>query len=324
MPRRRRLDAPETWHHVVNRGAAKRTVFLGRAEVRYFLSRLAREVRRGEIELSAFCFLTTHFHLLVKSKTGHLADAMRRTENPFVRWFNRRQRRDGPLFRARFTSRRVDTEAYRQNVHRYIDENPVKAGLAKRPTDYRYGSARIYQRRDAPIWFTYDALRPSKPEPDRAWTAEADWVVERRLERPTEQLDDLDDLLRLAPRAIQAWMRRKALLADGTSPGSCLVSPSALRAALASSRNGDPEWLISPGGRRKDGWRTLEVGLAKEYAGLSASETAIALEISRSAAGRAVIEHRQMVLKCADYRERAAAVLCRSLDLTFGSRQRDG
>ena len=63
--------------------------------MRYFLSRVARAVRRGEIEVHSFCIMATHFHLLVRSPTGRLSEAMRRIQNEYVRYFNRKRRRDG-------------------------------------------------------------------------------------------------------------------------------------------------------------------------------------------------------------------------------------
>ena len=70
MARRNRCDTPGSWHHVVNRGIAKRPLFEDRDDIRYFLSRLAHEVRRGRIEVHAYCILTTHYHLLVRSPRG--------------------------------------------------------------------------------------------------------------------------------------------------------------------------------------------------------------------------------------------------------------
>jgi len=67
MAQRRRQDAPGAWHHVYSRGMARRTVFESRRDIRHFLCRLALEVRRGTLEVHAYCFLTTHVHLLVRS-----------------------------------------------------------------------------------------------------------------------------------------------------------------------------------------------------------------------------------------------------------------
>ena len=81
MARSPRIDYPGAWHHVVNGGIAKRSVFETVADVRHFRSRLARESRAGRIEVHAFAVLTTHFHLLVRSPRGELPEAMRRIQN---------------------------------------------------------------------------------------------------------------------------------------------------------------------------------------------------------------------------------------------------
>jgi hypothetical protein len=82
---------------------------------------------------------------------------MRRVENAFVRWFNRRFGRDGSLFRGRFTSRVIENDFYRWNVRRYIDLNPVHAGLVSEAKDYPHGSARWNHLGHGPSWLT---LRP--------------------------------------------------------------------------------------------------------------------------------------------------------------------
>jgi REP element-mobilizing transposase RayT len=67
MARNLRYDIPGSWHHVMNRGIARRAVFESRADFRMFMSCMARAVRRGDIEIHAFCLMNTHFHMLVRS-----------------------------------------------------------------------------------------------------------------------------------------------------------------------------------------------------------------------------------------------------------------
>jgi len=133
MTRRPREDEPGSWHHVTNRALARRSFFETRADIRMFLSGIARAVRRGQIEVHAWCVLTTHFHLLVRSPKGELSAAMQRIQNQYVRYFNRRRQRDGSLVRGRFFSRHVDSFTYRRTLVRYIDANPVAAGLCRDP-----------------------------------------------------------------------------------------------------------------------------------------------------------------------------------------------
>ena len=138
MARRSRQDEPGRWHHVMNRAIARRTLFEDRTDVRYFLSRLAREVRAGRLEMQAWSVMGTHFHLLVRSPRGELSQAMRRAQSEYVCHFNRRHRRDGTLIRGRFLSKPVTTERHRRVLVAYIDQNPVVAGMsAEDPGDQR-------------------------------------------------------------------------------------------------------------------------------------------------------------------------------------------
>ncbi|MCP4198800.1 MAG: hypothetical protein GY762_16770, partial [Proteobacteria bacterium] len=135
---------------MTNRGIAKRVLFETRSDGRYFLSRLARQVRAGRIEVHAFCLMTTHFHLLVRSPIGKMSEAMRRAQNDYSRYFNRKRRRDGSLIRGRFFSKPVYSDQYRHTLIRYIDANPVKAKMVKRSLEYELGSAFLFTRGRGP------------------------------------------------------------------------------------------------------------------------------------------------------------------------------
>ena len=130
MARRSRQDEPGRRHHVMNRAIARRTLFEDGADVRTFLSRFAREVRAGRLEMQAWSVMGTHFHLLVRSPRGELSQAMRRAQSEYVCHFNRRHRRDGTLIRGRFLSKPVTTERHRRVLVAYIDQNPVVAGMS--------------------------------------------------------------------------------------------------------------------------------------------------------------------------------------------------
>lgn len=306
----------------MNRGLAKRAVFLGLPEIRYFQSRLAREVRRGEIEVHAFCFLTTHFHLLLLSCKGDLAGSMRRIENLFVRWFNRRQRRDGSLFRGRFTSRAVDSERYWKTVVRYIELNPVRAGLVDTPSAYPHGSAALRGRARVPAWFSHEPGAEIDSESNELST-HASWVVERRLEERVAD-DSLDDLVGATAGEVRKWMESKARLADGTLPRECLVSPDALEVALTRVRDAEGAWSVGPGSRATDAWRVLRAGMSRDAVGLSTTEAALILGRARSSVGHALLQHRQLLLSDECYADRATRVLRDALELTFGSGGRSG
>jgi hypothetical protein len=109
-------------------------MFERKADVGYFLSRLAYCVRRGEFDVLSYAVMTTHFHLVVRSH-GQLSAGMRRLQCEYTRHFNRSQGRDGALQRGRFTSKPVSSRLHLVNLIPYVDENPGQAGLAERAQD---------------------------------------------------------------------------------------------------------------------------------------------------------------------------------------------
>ena len=134
----------------MNRGAGRQVLFADRRDYRHFIALLACAVRRGELVIQAYCLLGTHFHLLAASPDGRISYAMMRIQNAYARYRNRRSRADGPLFRGRFRSKPVLSWLYWRTLIRYIDHNPVQAGLCEHPFQYPYGSARHFVRPRAP------------------------------------------------------------------------------------------------------------------------------------------------------------------------------
>src|SRR5213079_35370 len=129
MGRPNRRDPPGQWHHAWGRGIAKKPIFETSREIRRFEAALARAVHRGDLEVHSFVFMTTHFHLLIRSPRGMLSKALGRVLWDFTTYDNRTRDRDGTVWKGRFGSKAVTSLRYRRAVVRYIDDNPVEAGL---------------------------------------------------------------------------------------------------------------------------------------------------------------------------------------------------
>ena len=261
-------------------------MFEGDLDIRYFLACLARAVRAGLIEVHAFCVLATHFHLLLRSPIGRLSEAMQRIQSRYVRMFNRRRKRDGTLIRARFGSKPVTTERYRETLVQYIDRNPVKAGIVGDPLAYPYGSARCYAMASGPPWLDrswvegvvrtaagtpgYDAARYGDvfPVADGA----LDGLVARRLAYVGDEEDPLDDLYGAAPASIRAWMRRKALLADETKPGIPVVGAASVIQCVRRTAESSGSWSVKWGRKSRVGWAVAQAVLLRDLAGATYTE----------------------------------------------------
>jgi REP element-mobilizing transposase RayT len=318
----------------MNRGIAKRTLFEHRGDVRFFLSRLALAVRRREIELHAYCVMTTHFHLLVRSVVGRLSESMRRVQNDYVRHFNRSRRRDGPLVRGRFGSRPIDSLAYRRTLVRYIDSNPIRAGLARKPEDFPHGSAWHYCRRSGPRWLERTWIEASvcsdlglaRYDPAAyvrcfgAHRSDAERrVVERRIELLGAQEDPLDDLLARADGRALAWMARKAKLADGTRAGLAVADAEALVELLSQEHAAVGSWPLRRARTTWDGWHIARVALLRDVCGQTYREIACRSGHSRQDACVQYARHVELLQEDADYAGRIAELAERAVAATWRS-----
>jgi len=316
----------------MNRGLAKRTMFEREADVRYFLSRLARAVRRGEIELHAYCVMTTHFHLMVRSLVGRLSESMRRVQNEYVRRFNRTRRRDGPLVRGRFGSRAIDSLAYRRGLVRYIDSNPVRAGLAARPEDFPHGSARHYANPSGPPWLERGWIEETVRERlclpaydpgayGRCFDSlrtDAEWrVVERRTRLIRHEDDPVDDLLRRADGRTLAWMREKAKLADGTRPGLAVGDAVVVDGLVTHEREERGSWKLAGSRKALDGWHVVRVALLRDVCGLTFEEIGERTGRTRQDAFVSHSRHVRRMTEDTEYARRAAELAERAVMLTW-------
>lgn len=153
MPRSPRNDFAGAWHHVMNRGANRSHVFSNSLDAESLLHCLVEASSRYEVEVHAYCLMSNHFHLLVHSGAGRLSEFVRFSIGRFSRTKNKRDGRDGPLFRSRFTSKLIEGDAHLLECSRYIHLNPVRAGLVDEPEEWPWSSARAYLGLDtAPEW----------------------------------------------------------------------------------------------------------------------------------------------------------------------------
>ena len=330
MPNAHRQDEPGAWHHVMNRGIARRTVFENEDDIRHFLSRIARLCHRRKIELHAYAILTTHFHLLVRSVTGELSKSMMWIEHEYVRRFNVQRERDGSLFRGRFTSKRVTSTSYWITLLRYIDRNPVAANVTTSATKYPYCSAFQFARRSAPPWLSCDgvgavvgdekgAFSPRDYERFVAESADAsaddEWIVERRLAlgnaATADDPDDFDNLIEIAPPAVLEWMKRKARLADGTRVGSILAAPEAIRKALLG---------VAPDSLSEKHRRACLAGLLRDFGGLLLHEIAARFGENRCKVSRWIQKHRDLLQSDPQYGEVAATAAQAAMRAAGGAR----
>lgn len=141
MPRTARFVIPDISVHVVQRGHNRNVCFFGDADYLAYLDDLQTFAARFRCSVHAYCLMTNHVHLLI---TPHTADAcaqlMKNVGQRHVQRINARLQRSGSLWEGRFYSCPVPSERYALACYRYIELNPVAAGLVRRPEEYRWSS----------------------------------------------------------------------------------------------------------------------------------------------------------------------------------------
>ncbi len=133
MARRRRILFPGAVYHVMARGNRRTRIFEDDTDCERFFTLMSEAVERYEVRIYAACLMVNHFHVVGETPRGNLADAMRFINGVYAQWSNRRHRRTGHLFEARYRSIVVQREAYLKRVARYVVLNPVRAGLVATP-----------------------------------------------------------------------------------------------------------------------------------------------------------------------------------------------
>jgi putative transposase len=143
MPRRPRLDVPGIPIHVTHRGVNRVAVFLRDSDCRAYLDDLGAASAAQGLRIHAYVLMTNHVHLLASAEEGGaLSRIMREVGQRYVPRFNRQNGRTGTLWEGRFKSCLVDSDSYLLSVYRYIELNPVRAGMVAAPVDYPWSSAR--------------------------------------------------------------------------------------------------------------------------------------------------------------------------------------
>lgn len=165
MTRRLRIEYTGAWYHVMNRGAARRPVFLSGRQRQRFLELLGQVHERYRLEVHAYCLMGNHYHLMVRTPEPNLQRIMRHIDGVYTQFFNFSTMRDGPLFRGRYHAVLIQAEAHWIGLSRYIHRNPLEGGLVGHLPDYPWSSYPAYLGlAESPGWLYMDYVKQSLDE----------------------------------------------------------------------------------------------------------------------------------------------------------------
>ena len=120
------------FYHIVNRGVERRKIYMDDDDRIKFLEILEESAEVYGFEIYAYVLMDNHYHLLIKTTALNLSLLMRQINSRYSMYFNRRYNRVGPLWQGRFKSWYVYDEHYLKSLVKYIEHNPIKAGMVQK------------------------------------------------------------------------------------------------------------------------------------------------------------------------------------------------
>ena len=141
VTRQPRFIVPGQPLHVIQRGNNRTVIFAARADYEVFREWVAAACNRHGCLVHAYVFMTNHVHLLMTPATADgIGAVMQSVGRRYVQYFNRKHDRTGTLWEGRYRATLIDSQQYLLACYRYIELNPVRAGLVADPGEYRWSS----------------------------------------------------------------------------------------------------------------------------------------------------------------------------------------
>ena len=165
--------------HVIQKGNNGCAIFARDADCEVFLAMARKAATIASVAVHGFVCMRTHFHLLVTpDASGGLPSMMKRLDGSYVRYFNRTYQRTGTLWNGRYRGFLVDNERYCLTCLRYIERNPVNAGIVASPSAYSWSSYAVHAFGRGPDWIAphsvYYALGDTAEKRQEAYRALCD------------------------------------------------------------------------------------------------------------------------------------------------------
>ena len=141
MPRKQRFFIADVPNHIVQRGRNKDPIFFEAADYDFYLTTLATALEKYGAKLHAYVLMTNHVHLLMTGDTREaVSRVMQHVGRHYVPYMNCKYNFSGSLWEGGFKSNLIDSSLYLFSCMRYIELNPVRAGMVESPGKYSYSS----------------------------------------------------------------------------------------------------------------------------------------------------------------------------------------
>lgn len=159
MSRPLRIEFPGAAYHVTARGDRREPIYHDDRDRRAFVELLGQAMERFDAAILAYCLMGNHYHLVLQTREANLSRLMRHLNGVYTQRFNRRHDLAGHLLQGRYKAILVDRDAYLLSLCRYVERNPVAAGLVGDPVAWPWSSCRAHLGLEpAPGWLDVEAL----------------------------------------------------------------------------------------------------------------------------------------------------------------------
>ncbi len=158
MARRLRRQYPGARHHIGTQGTNSCAIVHDDSDRFVLVSLMDTIVVERAWICTAFCVMTTHYHMVVETPDPDLDRGIHFLNGAYAQYFNRRYGRNGHLFGDRYFSRVIERDEHALEAPRYVDLNPVRAGVCASPEEWRWSSYRaLVGLAPAPRWLCVKA-----------------------------------------------------------------------------------------------------------------------------------------------------------------------
>ena len=141
MARLPRYVIPGQPQHIIQRVNNRQAIFPSEADYQFFCGALVEAAAKYGLAIHAYVWMTNHIHLLASPAFEHsIRKVFQSVGRRYVQYFNYTYERSGTLWEGRYRATVVDSERYLLTVMRYIELNPVRAGMVAHPRNYPWSS----------------------------------------------------------------------------------------------------------------------------------------------------------------------------------------
>jgi REP element-mobilizing transposase RayT len=153
MARPLRIEYPNAFYHVLSRGERKDNIFRSDRDRNIFIEKLSETCRKFSTIVHAYALMNNHYHLLIETPKANLSRSLHYLNASYANWFRKKYELVGSVFQGRYKAILVDKDSYLTLLSAYIHLNPCRAGVVKKPEDFKWSSYRYYMDKGSvPEW----------------------------------------------------------------------------------------------------------------------------------------------------------------------------